>query len=1181
NRSDSTIGEKTDNVCDLDAIATEEKDAFSIAMVMKEKYVSMAEGELKDEDRESVPTHQECLKYILKEKLKGSTLAESTSDEVSWFNETDRLLQGIVSSEPGRGDGHGQMVVMRVYEKEEQNSMQHCLRQAMEKLEIHDGTPEKRLLFSVVSDNGDSNTSLSKTIEPYFLNKFNLLNAGAGEGTYTLKDRLAELQAGHDLRGGRRTASLSYADLLNVPMILILCDKGRTGDTFPHSLGCFDLRIRTAEQSFATFEQELGRLCRYQSFVPIDGGEVTECSRVQATALGEKAFCRKRVLKVSSPSSKFLGVANTWWELDEILSDNAQAHPKVRVEESAFRLPTMLITNKVMKKVHDAINEHRKTNTPISKCIRMGRMDQHMGGSMMKNVKVGDLHDYSRYQPGEGHYDFRRDKTSSRNERRLVLSAECQVGKTGAYLHYLKLLKRAASPIAVPPPPFPIVELSGDAVSWLLPRWQWLSGEDPLKAMYGRLFASKYTAGVANSRAYLVAQSCKREGWAVNFGKFLRNVSAHNVRGETITSEAGRKRIERLLTQRLDAPFDAKGQAVGTEASYASLKAAIDWDGRFRINHGVQLCVCSGYCTPACQDSVAQLKVSYGAALSIRMADLAETGGRLDGVIARWEADQDNNSHDDSQDPCELGDEFVAKQPSETWNKGHDSQTSGQPFKYREDSALELLLVSTPTSFKGGISELLRSKEKTRWIFTPSFNRFLPGPRQALLDRSESLPKPLDSLDEAPSATHFGGHYVIMQLPTFMPSDELPGSKCSPEEGGIGYTRHFIQRWSHANKIPFVWMLDDNVQLCHELDVGKEEAKYQPCSFTQVMSSLERLMLAENKKDIRVSTASDKEGTTRNVLEYVKVNGVREAACPPETDLLRGDTSQQPPATDREITTVGDLCGRPGHYGVLGISRHGYGCENNKEVEKPFGVTHSVYSFCLLNVASTVSKGAWYPMKRFWEDIEFNHIVDEKGLVVCMFRKFSHSKKNLQPIRPTRPLQSRPPPTRPPARRPLPDSRPEFWHNEIDLDELQRKYETGSNCLTDDLLKYLSEHVLQPIPIEEIFYPTGGGGVVTIDGRPFEIEPAAPMPGTRKLALEPRHDSHGSIIIMLLGGIRNESFGVLKHIIRDKVRVSYRNREQTEHGWGIKVKVTIVQDRAENMLLVLVFSSTADEPEEE
>lgn len=160
-----------------------------------------------------------------------------------------------------------------MYAKEAQLSLQHCLRQAAEKLNIHDA--KKNPLFSVVSDNGDSNTSLTN-IEPYFLNQFNL-NTRAGEGIYTLRDRLNELQGSREL---------SYSDLLNVPMILILCDKGRTGDTFPHSLGCFDLRVRTPEQSFATFEQELGRLCRYQAFKPIECGR---CSKAEATKLGKKA----------------------------------------------------------------------------------------------------------------------------------------------------------------------------------------------------------------------------------------------------------------------------------------------------------------------------------------------------------------------------------------------------------------------------------------------------------------------------------------------------------------------------------------------------------------------------------------------------------------------------------------------------------------------------------------------------------------------------------------------------------------------------------------------------------------------------------------------------------------------------------------------------------------------------
>lgn len=100
-----------------------------------------------------------------------------------------------------------------------------------------------------------------------------------------------------------------------------------------------------------------------------------------------QAFSRKRVVKVSSPPSKNLGVADTRWQLEEILDKaGVDAHPDFHVEESKFQLPTMLITPVVMNRVHKAINEHRKTDLPISKCIRLKDMDQHMPGLM--NVSV-------------------------------------------------------------------------------------------------------------------------------------------------------------------------------------------------------------------------------------------------------------------------------------------------------------------------------------------------------------------------------------------------------------------------------------------------------------------------------------------------------------------------------------------------------------------------------------------------------------------------------------------------------------------------------------------------------------------------------------------------------------------------------------------------------------------------
>lgn len=239
------------------------------------------------------------------------------------------------------------------------------------------------------------------------------------------------------------------------------------------------------------------------------------------------------------------------------------------------------------------------------------------------------LHDYDKYKPGDGHYDRTRKPQSERDARRLILLAECQVGKTGAYLHYLQLLTRAATTVAIPPPPPPHDggPLPRDVLSWLLPCWDTLFCEKPLSATYGTLFPSKYTVGVAKERASLVMRSCKPEGaWVKRFQELLRNVS-----GERITSEAGEALIKKLDNEAV-APFDKRGQATRAPGSLESLKAAIDWDGRFR-SHGVRLCVCDGQCSPECQPGAPK----FGEIPTIRVADLARTGGQSDAVRGRWE----------------------------------------------------------------------------------------------------------------------------------------------------------------------------------------------------------------------------------------------------------------------------------------------------------------------------------------------------------------------------------------------------------------------------------------------------------------------------------------------------------------------------------------------------------------
>ena len=80
-----------------------------------------------------------------------------------------------------------------------------------------------------------------------------------GNGSSASLQYMLGLKAGIS---GNKSASLQYSDLHGLPCILVLCEKGRMGDTFPQTFCCLDLRIRTSD-NHTTFVQEIGRLCRY------------------------------------------------------------------------------------------------------------------------------------------------------------------------------------------------------------------------------------------------------------------------------------------------------------------------------------------------------------------------------------------------------------------------------------------------------------------------------------------------------------------------------------------------------------------------------------------------------------------------------------------------------------------------------------------------------------------------------------------------------------------------------------------------------------------------------------------------------------------------------------------------------------------------------------------------------
>jgi hypothetical protein len=138
-------------------------------------------------------------------------------------------------------------------------------------------------------------------------------------------------------------------------------------------------------------------------------------------------------------------------------------------------------------------------------------------------------------------------------------------------------------------------------------------------------------------------------------------------------------------------------------------------------------------------------------------------------------------------------------------------------------------------------------------------------------------------------------------------------------------------------------------------------------------------------------------------LEHL-MNGWVEEKKTPLIPCPKTSDNRQTPRCSRpeklpiwESKDIGSFSGKRKEFAVVGMSRDPPSFATRlKNIEQPFKVTHSVYSFYLLNVESTVDNGVFYPPKTFHEDIHFNQLCEESDLAVLKFRHFFHHKKNLQ-----------------------------------------------------------------------------------------------------------------------------------------------------------------------------------------
>ena len=77
---------------------------------------------------------------------------------------------------------------------------------------------------------------------------------------------LPQLQAWNS-GGDKEYRPTFYTDLRDLPVILVVVEKGKMGITYPKSLRYYDLRLRYATTAGVTrgaIEQDFGRACRYK-----------------------------------------------------------------------------------------------------------------------------------------------------------------------------------------------------------------------------------------------------------------------------------------------------------------------------------------------------------------------------------------------------------------------------------------------------------------------------------------------------------------------------------------------------------------------------------------------------------------------------------------------------------------------------------------------------------------------------------------------------------------------------------------------------------------------------------------------------------------------------------------------------------------------------------------------------
>ncbi|KNC80369.1 hypothetical protein SARC_07269 [Sphaeroforma arctica JP610] len=932
---------------------------------------------LSDVNHDNNPA-QVAIEYTLSLKIRDDLLLRE-SDTVrsafgfidQWYSESDKMMGDLLSHTFGAEgkDSGASMKILRVRDTVANERLGSVIVAAMQALGLAGKESGDPSAFLIVTDTG---ATISTHIPKYFMQcKVEVApQKKVSLGTIKASDR-----------------AITYEDI-KMPCLLIVTEKARMGNTFPHSFNCLDLRLRVGRNT-STMHQEIGRLWRYPAMTPlgvitIDSGVVQWPNDTSFDNSGFVYFVQALQPEVDLPMGVYY---KCFTECDvQLAFDHFQGHDRLFVSKGQQRFPYALVLWKgaetratnfpIFEKAASLYNEYLRSpekeqfnnrtdlraedflvTTTLDDYVKVESSERNASAIAKlchrlgrKNLAItGDHYDHvaaTNTQLSAEEIDWKvyfADKKEKVLPRRMLLRAPPQAGKTGSYECFVSLLLLEVGIFhSIPSVP---AEYGNHVLPYFAALRERHDHWDKCKGQWS-MRKSKYHAMVYARRKKLLDET-----WTDDRAEYAKRVA----RMASTGNEGGECIIRPLMLQQLNTlntnALNTNGNADDEETAKEKL---IDYDHQLS--------------RMGSNDATATESTHNPWASQIKFSKHSETQHACRAITDRHSRIYEKyfwvkGVHRDA--PAEVT-RLMDSFPSEVECWG-DEATISRYFT-REDGRIELLLENPPIVFtpthrgkNGGAQGLhlgrdidattrlqvlvVQQRENSAY---GKFWQYLPSGWMVLV-----MPAKLD----------------LKGLPAQHPLLQAGAHTPNASTGGVGYARLFIQLFAYAIGAHRVWMIDDNVTVIRKNTLDEKDGRWSWGTKSNSVRLSSYMEVAE--RVFREGDAVDKSEVGPECTQKY---------------ISDGDVQFGVPETVRE------LCGASEEYGLIGMMRSGW----EMTPKHLFSIRPTAYKVVLLNVQVTVERMLLYPPKGIWEDVDFNMLLLDNNLHVCKFMQYSSWWRSLQ-----------------------------------------------------------------------------------------------------------------------------------------------------------------------------------------